>query len=69
MKREMTTWNIYELMKWFGKCVDRIYPKNKIEIRNGITDSVSSDRYWYKWIYKVLNEIVNIQSIWILVSN
>ena len=44
----MTTWNIYELMIWLDKCVDRIYTKKCIEIRNVINDAVSSGRYWFK---------------------
>ena len=27
MKREMTTWNIYKLIAWIDKCVDRIHTK------------------------------------------
>ena len=44
-RREMTTWNIYELMTWLDKCVDRIYTKMFSEIRNVIDDAVSSGKY------------------------
>ena len=40
MKREETTWNIYELMTWLDKCVDRFYTKKYIEIRNVINDTI-----------------------------
>ena len=40
MKREGTTWNIYELMTWLDKCVDRFYTKKYIEIRNVINDTI-----------------------------
>ena len=52
----MATWNIYELMTWFDKCVDRIYTNIFIEIRNVINNDVSSGRYWSKWVNKVLDE-------------
>ena len=40
MKRQMTTWNIFELMAWLDKCVERIYTQMFIEIRNVINFSV-----------------------------
>ena len=43
-------------MTWFDKRVDRIYTKKFIEIRNVINDTVSSGRYWSKWVDKVWDE-------------
>ena len=56
MKREMTTWNIYELMTWLDKCDDRTHTQIVIEIRNVINDAVSSGRFWFKWVDKVWDE-------------
>ena len=56
MKREMTTWNIYELMTQLDKCVDRIYTQIFIEIRNIINNTISTVRYWSKWVDKVWDE-------------
>ena len=48
----MTTWNIYELMTWLDKCVERIYTQMFIEIRNVINTAISSGKYWSKWVDK-----------------
>ena len=56
MKKEMTTWNIYELMTWLDKCVERIYTQMFIEIRNVINKAISSSRYWSKWVDKVWDD-------------
>ena len=56
MKREMTTWNIYELTTWFDKCVKRIYTQMFIEIRNIINNAISTGKYWSKWVDKVWDE-------------
>ena len=45
MKREMTTWNIYKLMTWLDKRVERIYTQMCIEIRNVINKAISTGRY------------------------
>ena len=45
MKREMITWNIFELMTWLDKCVERIYTQMFIEIRNVINNAISTGRY------------------------
>ena len=69
MKREMVTWNIYELLTWLDKCVDRIYTKIFIEIRNVINDVASSGRYWFKWVDKIWDENCEHAINLILVSN
>ena len=56
MKREMITWNIYELMTWVDKCVERIYSQMFIEIRNVINKAIPSGRYWSTWVDKVWDE-------------
>ena len=56
MKREMTTWNIYELMIWLDKYVERVYTQMFIEMRNDINTAISSGIYWYKWVEKVWDE-------------
>ena len=53
MKREITTWNIYELTTQLNKYADRIHTEIFIEIRNIINDAESSGRYWSKWVDKV----------------
>ena len=52
----METWNIYELLIWLDKCVDRIHTQIFIEIRNVINDTVSSSRYWSNCVDKVWDE-------------
>ena len=52
----MTAWNIYQLMTWLDKCVDRTQTQMLIEIRNIINDAVSSGRYQYNWLDKVWYE-------------
>ena len=37
MKREMTTWNIFELMTWLDKCFERIYTHIFIKIVMSLT--------------------------------
>ena len=44
MKREITTWNIFELMTSFDKFVERIYTQMFIEIRNVINNAISTER-------------------------
>ena len=56
MKREITTWNIFELMTWLDKCVERIHTQIFIEIRNVINKAISTGRYWSKWVDKVWDE-------------
>ena len=56
MIKEITTWNIYELMIWLDKCVEHIYTQIFIEIRNVINKVISTRRYWYKWVDKVQDE-------------
>ena len=56
MKREMTTWNIFELMTWLDKCVERIFTQIFIEIRSVINKAISTGRYWSKWVDKVWDE-------------
>ena len=50
MKREMTTWNIFELMTWLDKCVERTFTQICIEMRSVINKSLSTGRYWSKWV-------------------
>ena len=45
MKRQMTTWNISELMAWLDKYVERISTQMFIEIRNVINNAISTGRY------------------------
>ena len=52
----MATWNIYELLIWLDKCVDRIHTRMFIEIRNVINDTISSSRYWSNCVDKVWDE-------------
>ena len=56
MKRQMTTWNIFELMAWLDKCVERIYTQMFIEIRNVINNAISTERQWSKWVDKVWDD-------------
>ena len=39
MKREMTTWNIFELMFWLEKCVSRIHRRMFIVTRYFLNDA------------------------------
>ena len=41
MKREMTNWNIFELMSWLDKCVEHIYTQMFIEICSVIDKAIS----------------------------
>ena len=52
----MPTQDIYELMTWFDKFVERIYTEMFIEIRNVINKAISSGRYWSKWVDKVWDD-------------
>ena len=56
MKREMTTWNIFELMSWLDKCVECIYTKMYIEIRSVINMAIETGKYWSKWVDKVWDD-------------
>ena len=56
MKREMTTWNMFELMSWLDKCVERIFTQIFIEIRNVINNAISTGIYWSKRVDKVWDE-------------
>ena len=56
MKREMTTWNIFELMTWLDKCVERIFTQMFIEIRSVINKAISTVRYCSKWVDKMWDE-------------
>ena len=52
----MTSWNIFELMSWFDKCVESIFTQMFIEIRSVINKAISTERYWSEWVDKVWDE-------------
>ena len=56
MKREMATWNIFELMSWLDKCVGRTFTQIFIKIRSVINKAISTERYWSEWVDKVWDE-------------
>ena len=53
MTREITTWNIFELIFWLDKGLYRIHTQIFIEIQNIINNAESSGRYRSKWVDKV----------------
>ena len=56
MKREITTFNIFELTVWLDKCVNRLNTKKINEIHNLINDSQSSSRYLYFWVDEIWDD-------------
>ena len=40
LKKEMIHWNIFQLMIWLDKCVERIYTEMFLKIKNVLNDAL-----------------------------
>ena len=40
LKNEMVQWNIYQLMTWLDRCVERIYTETILEIKTILNDAI-----------------------------
>ena len=40
LKKEMMHWNIFQLMTWLDKCVERIYTEIFLKVKNVLNDAL-----------------------------
>ena len=69
MTRYMTTWNVYELTTWLDKCVDRIYTKKLLKYVMSLMMLYHLVDIGLNRLTKFVMKIMNMRSIWMLVSN
>ena len=69
MKRERTTLNIYELITWLDKCVERIYTQFLLKFVMALTRQFLPVDIGISGLINFGTTIVNMQSIYILVLN
>ena len=67
LKKEMVQWNIYQLMTWLDRCVERIYTEMFLEIKTILNDVTKIGNFWSKWVNDIWEEknyhAVNLNSV------
>ena len=61
----MIYWNIFQLMTWLDRCVERIYTEFFLEI-TGILNDAENGKFWSKWVDNVWDDFFFMQLILIL---
>ena len=67
LKKEMVQWNIYQLMTWLDRCVERIYTEMFLSIKTILNDAIKTGNFWSKWVDDIWEEncthAVNLNSL------
>ena len=60
LKKEMVQWNIYQLMTWLDRCVERIYTEMFLEIKIILNDDIKQVIFGQSGLMMYGKEIVHM---------
>ena len=67
LKKDMVQWNVYQLMTWLDRCVERIQIYIFLETKTILNDATKTGKFWSKWVDDVREKnyfhAVNLNSI------
>ena len=63
----MGYWNIFQLMTWLDRCVERIYTEIFLETKNVLNNAEKTGKFLFKWAENAWDEncshVVNLNSV------